>query len=82
VNEDDRSERHDNLQARYANFFQVGFNNWEFVIDFGYYYEGDAAPAIHSRIILAPPIAADLLELLERTVADHKRSYGPAGETK
>src|SRR5262245_25781312 len=39
------------LDARYANYFAIGFNAVEFVLDFGQFFFGSEAPRIHTRII-------------------------------
>lgn len=67
--------------ALYVNYFEMGHNPFEFLIDFGQYHpgadEGDGVTAIHSRIALAPPYAKMLSDLLARSVREHEVEYGP-----
>jgi hypothetical protein len=65
-------------EGRYANCFQIGFNAYEFVIDFGLEYPPDAA-RFHTRIVTNPGVARDLSETLERSLRDHDREYGGGG---
>jgi hypothetical protein len=65
----------DDAEGRYANYFQIGFNAYEFILDFGQQYPPDAE-RIHTRIVTSPPLARSLLETLERSLRDHDREYG------
>ena len=63
--------------GRYANYFMVGHNSSEFVLDFGQIYADDVRPAtIHTRIIMTPVYAKALLELLQDSVAQHEQMFG------
>jgi hypothetical protein len=66
--------------GRYANVFQVGFNAYEFVIDFGQQYDA-AEPRIHTRIVASPAMARNLRDVLDESVRQHGREYG-SPETK
>ena len=63
-------------EGRYANYFQIGFNAYEFVIDFGQEYPPDAE-RVHTRIVTSPRLARSLSETLERSLRDHELKYGP-----
>jgi hypothetical protein len=63
-------------EARYANYFHVGLNAFEVVLEFGQHYEGANPPRMHSRIIAAPVYAKALLGLLTAAIADYEKSYG------
>jgi hypothetical protein len=52
--------------ARYANFFQVGHNAYEFLLEFG---QQDSE--IHTRIYLSPQHAQMLSELLNAALREH-----------
>jgi hypothetical protein len=65
-------------ESRYANYFQIGFNAYEFVIDFGLAYPPDEGP-YHTRIVTNPGVARDLSETLGRSLQDHEREYGGGG---
>jgi hypothetical protein len=65
------------LEGRYANYFKVGHNAYEFVIDFGQAYEDDARKErIHSRIITSPVYAKGLLETLRDAIEQHEANFG------
>ncbi len=65
-------------EARYANFFQIGHNEFEFLVEFGQQDHG-----IHTRIYLTPRYARVLADLLVETLRQHdlenreKRSAEP-----
>jgi len=63
-------------EGRYANYFQIGFNAYEFVLDFGLLYPPDAG-RFHTRIVTNTGVARDLSESLERSLREHEREYGP-----
>ena len=56
------------LEARYANFFEVGASETEFVLLFGQQYE-DSAPLIHTRIITIPIYVRQFIKLLQDSIA-------------
>ena len=63
--------------ARYANYFEVGHNAFEFLIDFAQ-DEGrdDKGPLRHTRIITNPKSARVLLDLLRLSIEQYDRRYG------
>jgi hypothetical protein len=70
------------IEARYANHFQVGHNEYEFIFDFRQFHHGQINFAGGStqvplvRIVMGPPFAKALLDTLRRSVAEYERSYG------
>ena len=71
------------VEARYANHFEVGQNEYEFVVDFGQFHAPEltepapgAAQLRIVRIVMPPPFAKALLHTLERAIADHEREHG------
>jgi hypothetical protein len=66
----------ESLEGRYTNYFQIGFNAYEFVLDFGLLYPPDAG-RFHTRIVTNSGVARDLSESLERSLRDHEREYEP-----
>lgn len=66
------------LEARYANFFEVGFNDVEFILTFGQQYES-GEPLVHTRIVMSPTYVQDFLELVSRTLADYRATHNPQG---
>lgn len=65
------------LEGRYANYFKVGHNAFEFLLDFGQFYLGEESHAIfHSRIITSPSYAKRLLEALQNSIEVYEAAYG------
>ena len=66
--------------ALYVNYFEVGHNPFEFLIDLGQYHPGstenDGRIAIYTRIATAPPFAKMLSDLLARAVEEHESQHG------
>lgn len=67
----------DKLEAKYANYFQIGQNAIEFIIEFGQLYSDDVAPLLHTRIITNPAYAKNLLILLGEALENHEHQFGP-----
>lgn len=61
------SERSSRQEARYANFFQIGHNACEFLLEFG------QRKAIHTRIYVSPHHAQLLSDLLIQTLEEHRQ---------
>lgn len=65
------------LEGRYANYFIVGHNAFEFIIDFGQSYEGNTEwQTIHSRIITSPFYAKGLLKTLQDAIVLYEAKFG------
>lgn len=66
--------------ATYVNYFELGQNQFEFLIDLGQYHPGigdtSGTVGIHTRLVLTPPYAKMLSDLLSRSVHEHEREYG------
>lgn len=68
------------IEGRYANYFQVGHNAFEFVLDFGQSYREGGREHIHTRIIMSPAYASELLKLLRESVERYERDFGEIAE--
>jgi Protein of unknown function (DUF3467) len=64
------------LEGRYANYFKVGHNAFEFLLDFGQFYATSQEAQFHTRIITAPIYAKALLELLRESVNQYEQTFG------
>jgi hypothetical protein len=62
------------LEGRYSNSFRVGFNAYEFVIDFGQQYD-DGPSRTHTRIVTSAGSARGLCELLATSLREHDAKY-------
>lgn len=66
--------------ARYANYFEIGHNAGEFILDFGQAYSSLEERQMHTRIVTSPLYAKALLRLLEEAVERHEEAYGAIRE--
>jgi hypothetical protein len=66
--------------ALYVNYFEVGHNPFEFLLDLGQYHPGSSESegciAIHTRIAFAPTYAKMLSDLLARAINEHESQHG------
>jgi len=65
------------LEGRYANYFKVGHNAVEFLLDFGQLYRESEKDQPHTRIITSPIYAKALLETLRESLDRYERAFGP-----
>ena len=63
-------------QARYANYFEVGHNALEFVIDLGQYDPDAEACRLHTRIVTGPAYAKLLTSLLHSSIRQYEAENG------
>ena len=71
-------------EGRYANTFNVSYNAFEIVLDFGQQYVERPDIDVHSRIVTSPSYAKVLLTTLKETLAQFEQRYGEipaAGES-
>jgi len=64
------------LEGRYANYFEIGHNAFEFLLDFGQLHGEEPESRMHSRIVVSPFYAGMLLEVLNRAVRQYEQSFG------
>lgn len=65
------------LEGRYANYFEVGHNAFEFVLDFGQVYAGESQQGqFHTRIVTAPVYANTLLKTLQGSIDRYEKTFG------
>ena len=69
-------EKRDLLNGRYSNYFEVGHNAFEFLLDFGQHYFEESEGRMHTRIITSPVFARRLSEVLNRALAEYERTHG------
>ena len=63
------------LEGKYVNYFKVGHNAFEFVLDFGQSYLENPAPQMHTRIVTSPAYAKAFLETLRESLAQYESSF-------
>ena len=66
--------------ARYSNYFEVGHNAYEFLIDFGQYQPESAGVVLHTRIAVGPTHAKLLTRMLAGGIERHEAENGPIAE--
>ena len=66
--------------ARYANYFEVGHNAYEFLIDFGQYQPESASVVLHTRLALGPTHAKMLAGMLGGAITRHEGDNGPIAD--
>ena len=76
IREDGRRE------GRYANYFQIGHNAFEFLFDFGQGYPEEQEAHFHTRIITGPVYALALFETLRESLGRYEQTFGaiPIGD--
>jgi len=63
-------------EGRYANYFKVGHNAFEFVIDFSQFYSESAKAELCARIITPPVYAKTLLKTLRESIDRYEQAFG------
>lgn len=64
------------LEGRYANYFKVGHNAFEFVLDFGQFYPENDQAELYTRIITSPMYAKTLLQTLCDAIERYEQAFG------
>jgi hypothetical protein len=63
-----------------ANQFEVGYNAFEFLLDFAQeYYSAQGMAVVHTRIVTAPAYAKVLRGLLDRSILEYEAAFGKIG---
>ncbi|SPE35045.1 hypothetical protein SBA3_2220030 [Candidatus Sulfopaludibacter sp. SbA3] len=64
-------------EGRYANYFEVGHNAFEFVVNFGQFFAEGGDPELHTKIITSPVYAKRLQQVLDDAVDRYEQAFGP-----
>jgi hypothetical protein len=67
----------DALEARYANYFEIGHNAYEFILEFGQYQPQSEQVQIQTRIVTGPVFAKLLFGLLGQALEQFENEIGP-----
>jgi hypothetical protein len=73
---DESSQDAGELVGQYANYFKVGQNAYEFVLDFGQFYPESENANFHTRIITPPVYAKALLTILQESITQYEQTFG------
>jgi len=63
------------LEGRYANYFKVGHNAFEFVLDFGQYYPENKEEELYTRIVTSSVYAKVLLRTLKELIECYEKIF-------
>jgi hypothetical protein len=66
----------DAAEGKYANYFKVGHNAFEFILDFGQLFAETSQEKLHTRIITGPVYARELLYVLRDAVEKYEDTFG------
>jgi len=69
-------ERTESLEARYANYAEIGHNAFEFLFDFGQCYQTLKSTHMHTRIVMSPICAKAFFETLEGALSRYEGTFG------
>ena len=64
------------MKGKYANYFEVGHNAFEFLLDFGQFYAEEDEAELHTRIVTSPVYAKALAEVLNDAIRQYEASHG------
>jgi hypothetical protein len=63
-------------EGKYANYFEIGHNQFEFYFDFGQYDPQSEKVQMHTLILTSPAYAKMMVETLSSSVGSFEREYG------
>ena len=63
--------------ARYSNYFEVGHNAYEFLIDFGQYQPEVSEVVLHTRIVAGPTLMKLLHDMVSDAICRYESENGP-----
>jgi hypothetical protein len=64
------------LEGRYANYFKVGHNAFEFLLDFGQFYSDSIEPLMHTRVVTSPAYAKAMSDTLLEAIGIYEQTFG------
>lgn len=67
-------------EGRYANYFKIGHNAFELIIDCGQCYAEKEEPQVHTRIVTSPAYGKALLRTLSESLDEYEKTHGDIGE--
>jgi len=76
------SHKREKLEGKYANYVAVGYNAYEFVIDFGQHYSANDQAELCTRIITSPVYAKAFLKTLKDSIVRYEESFDIIKDTK
>jgi hypothetical protein len=64
------------LEGRYVNYFKIGYNAFELIIDCGQCYADNEEPRLYTRIVMSPAYGKALLKTLRESLDAYEKIYG------
>jgi len=64
-------------EGRYADRFKIGYRSCVFILDFDQSFYEDEREHVHTRIITSPEDLKCFLELLQQSIEQYEKIYGP-----
>ena len=74
-NRNQLSSNTEKLESSYSNYHRIGFNAFEFLLDFGMMFQGTEEETYHTRIIINPASAMSLLRTLQKSLQEYQNEY-------
>ena len=68
------------LEGRYVNYFKIGYNAFELIIDCGQCYADNEEPRLYTRIVMSPSYGKALLKTLRESLDEYEKTHGLIGE--
>ena len=68
------------IEGKYANYFKVGYNAFEFLLDFGQYYSETGKEELYTRIVTSPCYAKAFFKTLRDSIAQYEKNFGSIKE--
>ena len=68
------------IEGKYANYFKVGHNAFEFLLDFGQFYSETEEEEFYTRIVTSPCYAKTLLKILQVSIEQYEKNFGAIKE--
>ena len=72
----DVSEDDFEVKGKYANYLKVGFNAFEFILDFSQYFPENKKLHLFTRIITNPMYAKAFSDVLQESVRQYETAHG------
>ena len=66
--------------SKYANYFEIGHNELEFVLEFGERFSEGEAARVHTRIVTNPTYARLLCRTIEEALREYDRERQSLGD--
>jgi hypothetical protein len=64
------------IERKYANYFEIGHNSYEFLFDFGQQYADGKREQMHTRMVASPLYAKELLQVLKDSIEQYEQKFG------